>query len=509
MSKLLKSHEKIYNNYQEFTQTNNPKFLLNSIEEFEKISAEEDIAKLLNRSTVSNLNEYSKILTLIAQSYIDYAFAQREQLAFKDAQNYLSKADECYDLIIKTVAKIPPSNLGELSDSNTEAIFYSHKIDFLKAQMKLFFIKKAMQGNYSAEKINAALKSTVRACDTFEGILRRQYRNRSYEIFGVNDALYGSIEQERNEATALLSEIRATKKTPENKSHSSPKSKSSQRKKRRLEESEEKPDTGAQESTETLISTNAPQPVIIAPPIVLTEDIVPAPMDESGLELLSTTALSFFSSMKGNETSEKSQPPRPPSRNLNTFWTPSANPISDSKRCLELINAWHSYFSSSNSHGAQQRTSALVLEKFGQTLLLAALELQQKSTIFGEKKINPALRLAIPIFFKCAQLTVNRNPYDNLRGLSMKYADLLASFVPASLVEVIEPYEYLERIHKTLSREPSLIHTLNASVEDLVQSVFNALAENCSYQDYQTVNESCCNTFKEATLQLERDRQFN
>ncbi|ASQ46607.1 hypothetical protein [Legionella clemsonensis] len=514
MSRLLKSHKKIYNNYQEFEKTKNPQFLLKNIEEFERISSEENIPRILQKSTIPNLDTYSKILILVAQSYIDYAFITKEQFSLKEkeAQEYLSKAKKCYQFFINTVAKIPPFSLGELTSTNTEVIFYSHKIDFFKAKMRLSFVKNSMQGNYSAEKISSALKEIIETYDAFEQMLLQKYRHHSYGIFGINDALFTSIKEGRDEAENLLSAIKPAKRVLEEKSPSSSKPKHTVKRRRVKEKQKQEETTEIQESTETADFSNNFSPVIIDPPIVSPGELVSvAREEESGLSVLSTAAMSFFLPVKESHLPEKPQtpPPAPSKSLLSTFWTPPPNANSDSQQCWSKINDWsRHYFLSLNKNVSEQEKIALTLEKFAQTLLLAALELQQKSSSFGQQKINPALHLSVQIFHRCAQLsTKNSNPYINLRVLSKQYAELLASFVPHSSMRDIEEYEYLEHIQKNLRKLPSLIRTLNVNTEDLVNATFKVLADNCTPEDYQTVNTTCSETFDKATSSLKRDAE--
>ncbi|CEK10031.1 hypothetical protein [Legionella hackeliae] len=502
MSNLVALLNTVYTNYMRFTETNDSKHLLENIKAFQKIS-QKDIAKELKEAHISELEECNKTLILVAQSYIEYAFLKKEKLPSSKLDICLNHAQRCYEYVINAARKIPPYNLGAIGPQNTEAIYYTHKIKFLRAKLDLFSINIKMQSTYDAAEVSSALKAVLEACDTFKAEIDRNYRYVSYkEDFGINEALFNSIKQTREEAQSLLSKANDYKKEKRrsetlSSDKSSAHKKTSQRKKAKHAPTEE-PKVSQNEVDPSPSSFVPPPNQVIAPTIAITSTTCTSE-DWSSLEALMKAA-------SEDTPIPPVQSPKPAYATLSysSFWA-HLDPNQDSKRCLGLMKNWiKAYFPKQRICPSQGGQDARVLEKLAQGLLLAAQQLQQESNIYGQKHSNPALQLAVQLLYRSTELaSVNDRQFsEDLTDLSVRYSSILINFIQHTPGRVLSDEDYLQHLHRVLGKTPALIKTSHTPVEEIVKLVFLALEKSCSAQDYNLVKEVVFNAFNQATTEL-------
>ncbi|KTC81597.1 hypothetical protein [Legionella brunensis] len=533
MSKLTQLFKKAQSNYDNYLKRDNVDGLEETIKAFEKISQSE-LNATLKKATLTELQNCNEVLFLIAKSYTAYAFAKQKELSYTDAVDSLTKANQCYQDITNYIAKIPPFSLPlDLGRQNTEAEFYKHKMKFEQAKMEQFFIKHKMTGAYDAEKAYEALQNIATAYSTFQRVLEKSYKYISYKIdFGINDELTNSIKDELSEARTLLAQAKNKKskrradETPTSKKNDNGNTQKKRRLRQRVIIEEES------EQIESLSSINHSKeeedtyeiPASEQEKRQATSESLPTAMELSqsqpvplqGLDLLSTLAMSFFAPPQNvssplprmSSTLENSITAQPQLENTNVFWNQNSTHIKDSQECNRLLNEWSLiYFNSLSTPVSEKDNQALTLERLGHALLLAAARLQKESQFFGQQKINPALRIAVQLLSRSAELSTKHfNPELTMKELSAQYAPLLKAF--ANPGRQLYNLEYLQHLRRQVYKESLLINTREASVTDIVTASFKALANTCFGKDYEIVRDTCFEALLSATYALSKNNHI-
>ncbi|WED42099.1 hypothetical protein [Legionella cardiaca] len=562
MSKLTNLLESTRRNWEIYHTSGKVEALLANIEKFEKIS-ERALKGILKTATSFEMTECNEVLLLVAQSYTNYAFAHIQALSSDKAQEYLSKAEQCYHYVTQYTGMLPPFSVSrELVWQNTEAELYKHKIKFQQAQMQLHFIKEQMQTPYDAREMRQALQNVTRAYSTFRQVLARSYKDQVYQQkFNLDERLQSSIAEGLEQAKALLSQIDQRELSGinstinRNDDRNGTKEKTRRLKKHRAlpptaeldsvpeigiaekEKKEETPVITSQKeqsismerdlssidytATGFGLQTEEEEEVIPTDMEISTKTITPTRMELSSspnrpeeLVYLSFIA-STFSPQPISQPSIPSSEPTVLSETStlarSTFWTPLPNHERDSEEGYRLLNEWKSvYFSRLRHTVSGQEEKSLILEKLAHALLFAAIQLQRDSTLFRGQKMNPALRLAVQFFMKSTELVTTSNPAPKMEELSQAYAELLAPFINHSLGRNLEPHAYLQHLNRQIIKErlPSLIST-RQDVNAIIRDTFSVLASQCTTTDYDLIKGAFYNTLTAATRRLTQKQNAN
>lgn len=202
-----------------------------------------------------------------------------------------------------------------------------------------------------------------------------------------------------------------------------------------------------------------------------------------------------------------------------TFWTTPLNPARDSKECMRILSIWESaYFSildfNRDEEIAAKDKKSLTLEKLGQIMLIAAKGLLENSEEFRAKNINPAIRLAVQLLIKSAEIYQDRLVKPNelplnftwenkfhlaIERLSVRYKDLLTPFIDGAYIESEDSLYLL--MHQFRSHG-SLINIHGCSIEETVNLLFDALSKKLPADDYVKVKKECIFAFEQAARRI-------
>ncbi|KTD23578.1 Uncharacterised protein [Legionella lansingensis] len=519
MPSLIKLFRKVHDNYEKYLSNGDLNALENSIRLYEKIQ-ERDIQRNLQKANVFELEGCNNVLFLVAKTYTAYVFAKRNELTSKQINRILSKATKCYNFISHYVEQIPPFSLPkELGQQNTAAQFYKRKMRFHQAEMKLFFIKKQSLDDASAT-LASDLNTIIAICSKFKKLIKDSYRDPYLrEALNIDDELIGSIDHELEEARELLGQISLENTASSSSNITSMEIENSDESKGKAKAPHAPEDEDfIHELEEDLPSSSASISELAQDTDVSSREIpsyeAPTNMQsESGLEILSTLALNFLplnlesmsipKEIMIVETSPFST--QPSTTSSSDFSAQPAQWTNDSDECCRLLDNWSELYFAHQEDIGEQMKKALIFEKLAHILLLAAGKLQQSSLIFQGKNLNPAMHLGVQFLLKSVELAVN-TPYAATAArekLSRRYAELLKPFtIVPFLKETLHSNQYLTNIGRRLAREERLIDLNHTTINAAVTNVFEALAQKCSSEDYETIKQICFESIKSASNRL-------
>lgn len=146
MSRLTQIHKKIRTNFNAYLSDKRKiELLAENIELFEEIPVSY-LNEFFKRAPVFAFAENNEVLLTTAHSYIHYSFENKENMSLDELIVLLNKANACFQRIINSYQLLLPTLLStEHSDHILIANFGLHKIKFLRAEMRLFLLKKKQQ----------------------------------------------------------------------------------------------------------------------------------------------------------------------------------------------------------------------------------------------------------------------------------------------------------------------------------------------------------------------------
>ncbi|KTD73588.1 hypothetical protein [Legionella tucsonensis] len=489
MSRLTQIHKKIRTNFNAYLSDKRKiELLAENIELFEEIPVSY-LNEFFKRAPVFAFAENNEVLLTTAHSYIHYSFENKENMSLDELIVLLNKANACFQRIINSYQLLLPTLLStEHSDHILIANFGLHKIKFLRAEMRLFFIEK--EATNEIQNITIKRKELTNIIDEytlFHSILDNQYKDPFLrERLSINSKLLFSIQEGLGQARNLLNVLPQRKSQKrylpgtisENKFSTQVGIDSSKvkRKKQEVKKNNKSSSLSLNQSQQMHSeSGNSYEGNDLA--ILSAAAVEMAPMgithDESEM---------IFPSMFDPDVVPQflwSQPPVPKS-------------VEDSKKFLIEFKKWaHVYFNTKSDFPEIEKTGKC-LEKIAHSLLYAAVTLQKESSVFKGEKCNPVVQKAIQLLLytseKGAQSTLEA--VEKLKNLSMTYAALLKPFIRSFLH--LESEKYISHLRMQLaSGNYSNISFLGLEAQEIVERLFKLFETELTDEDYDKVMKCC------------------
>lgn len=476
-----------------------------------------ELKENLTETSSFELDKDIEALLIVAKSYTEYALAKRNKLGQSRCLALLSRAYNCYSLASEQIDLVPPFSFNKtLGVQNTEANFYKHKTKFIMAKMDLFFIRKQIDSSeIDLKSMENSLQEVINEYSTFQETLKRDYKDPSLQAtFSINRRFLTSITKELEEANGLISKLKKMKKR-----------KASQEQMSLIKtetdiviETGVTNDESSKMEQKDLEKEVRPKPAKRRKKVILmddneeSEEMVPAPKPD-----LATSYQQMHFQMVPPSIVETlpdlsdplSQLARPPSslfrtlpallgRSQDTLFTPIPvhQHTKDAKECFSALTDWQEAFKATKTHLSDAVLKSYALEKLGYAMLLAAGVLLEKSEPFKSKDTNPALRIAVRLFSKAAEL-FSIDPAKNARTLSNRYSELFIIFTKES-----DSTKHLSLLHKRYYKHGNRSGIHGLTVEETVTRLYEDLEALCSPEDYKLIKEDCANTLKRATEKL-------
>ncbi|VEB36907.1 hypothetical protein [Legionella cherrii] len=475
MSKLTKILKKIQTNLNNYLA--DPKqvdLLAENIGLFEEIP-NSYLRKLYKKVSAFDLLENNQALLTMAFSYIHYALAKKNNSKnLNDLLNLCSKASACFQKIINYTAILPPSLLNkEHSEHLLIANFQLHKIKFLQAEMRLFFILKNNLQNSSSER--EELTDIIAEYTHFKKILAKRYKDRILrEQLSIDSTLLDSIQEGLKSARNLLDSPPPQQTAKRyhletDDSHADTEHLSDAKKKK-----DDTRDQTSASSSESRHFENEDTPEL------------------SGLELLSTTATDIASMMMDDEQINVSSMPQPNlAPQIHLPQPILAKATEGSKLFLNEFKKWADAYFYSRTEYSEGKKAEKSLAKIAHTLLFAAMNLKQESSVYKGKQFNPAIQMAVQLFLlasgKDAETAIEAT--EKLRGLSKEYSILLKPFV-RSFVHTPSPEKFILHLRMQFSTEnQSSVSFLGLELQDIIEKLFKYFETVLTVDDYERVTQ--------------------
>ncbi|WP_392537436.1 hypothetical protein [Legionella sp. 227] len=494
MSKLTKILKKIHTNLNNYlADTNQVDLLAENIEQFEEIS-NSYLRKLYKKVSAFDLLENNQALLTIASSYIHYALAQKNNI--KNLDNLLSlysKASACFQRIINSTELLPPALLNkEQSEHLLIAHFQLHKIKFLQAEMRLFFILKNNLQNSSS--VREEIKDIIAEYTQFNKILTKRYKDRILrEQLSIDSTLLDSIQEGLKSARNLLD--------------SPPPQQTAKR--HHLETDDSHADTEDLSDTKKKKADKMVQTSASSSESIHFENGNTL-LELSGLELLSTAATEIAPMMMDDNPILVSSMPEPSPVPQILWPQPIAKAREDSEMFLTEFKKWaEAYFYSRGEYSDGKRAEKS-LAKMAHSLLFAAMKLQQESSVYKGKPFNPAIQMAVQLFLlasaKDAQTTLEAS--EKLKSLSKEYSILLKPFV-RSFIHTPPPEKFILHLRMQFSENQSSVSFLGLEIEDVIEKLFKYLETVLTVEDYERVTQCATDCLIKAYDRLVEQNSFS
>ncbi|CAM2993873.1 Uncharacterised protein [Legionella steigerwaltii] len=521
MSILTNIYKKVLTNFNTYlADPKQVKLLAANIKLFEKIP-DSDLRKIFKRASAFDVVENNRVLLIIADSYIQYALENKKNTNLDDLLVLLNKAADCFQRTIDTNESLPPALLSEEhSEQLLIANFQLQKIKLLKADMRLFFIEKEIKSNsQDTTSIRKELRSIIHEYNNFKKILNKSYKDPILrEQLSIDNDLLNYIDKGFKLAKKLFDTTAAQQTTKRYHTNTAPVVDFDEDEEMEaLSKTKKKKQDTSNNQTSASNSTNT------------NSENGTTPFELSGLEILSTAALDIAPMViTHNDNVMVLHMPEPmaltyddnimalpmsePNLGVQTFGTQPhlSQSAEDSKKFLNEFNKWaHAYFYTRDEYSEAQRTEKS-LEKIAHSLLFAAINLKKESSVFKDKRFNPAIQMALQLFsLACAKETQTAyEANEKLNGLSKTYAPLLKPFV-RSLLRT-PPEKFISHLRLQFSTESQAnISFLGLELQEIIEKLLKHLETVLTSDDYAKVTKCCLDCLIQAHDRLmEHHSQF-
>ena len=493
MSRLTKLHKKILTNFNTYiSDAEQIKLLAANISLFEEIP-DSYLKKLFKRISAFDLLQNNQVLLIVADSYIQYALENKNTTNLNDLLILLNKAAGCFQRIINANESLPPALLNqEHSEQLLIAKFQLHKIKFLEAEMRLFFIEKEIKNNsQNIAWVRRELREILNEYTYFKRTLAKYYKDSTLRSqLSINDTLLHSIDEGFTLAKNLLDNLPP------------------QTTKRRQLEAVPVDDGKADENTEDLSQAkrNKKDTSDNQTSTSNTENSNPS-SELTGLDLLSAY-VAEVAPMELNDENTMVPPMSEPNFTPQIFWTqPPSKSTTDSRKFLTEFNQWSSAYFHTRSDYSDAKKTKKALEKIAHALLFAAIKLQKESSIFKDQQFNPAIQIAVQLFsLACVkEAKTTSEATEKLGQLSKTYAPLLRPFV-RSFFHKTSPEKFISHLrNQFMAISQTNVSCLGLEPQELVEQLFKHLETVLTADDYEKVTQCCLDCVTQAHMRLEHN----
>ncbi|MCW8410318.1 hypothetical protein OQJ13_15160 [Legionella sp. PATHC035] len=476
MSKLTKILKKIQTNLDNYladpTQLD---LLAENIGLFEEIP-NSYLRKLYKKVSAFDLLDNNQALLTMASSYIHYAIAKKNNSQNLDnLLNLCNKASACFQRIINSTAILPPSLLTkEHSEHLLIANFQLHKIKFIQAEMRLFYILK--NNLQSSSSVREDLTDIIAEYTHFNKVLAKRYKDRILrEQLSIDSTLLDSIQEGLKSARNLLDSPppqQTAKRYHVETDDSYADTEDLSNPKKKKDHTKDQSSASSSESRHFETENTS--------------------FDLSGLELLSTAATDIASMMVEEVHVQVSTMQQPNLAQEILLPQPIlAQNTEGSQMFLTEFKKWADAYFYSRTEYSDGKRAEKSLAKIAHSLLFAAMNLQQESPVYKGKQFNPAIQMAVQLFLlasgKDAETALEAT--EKLRGLSKEYSILLRPFV-RSFVHKPSPEKFILHLRMQFASEnQSSVSFLGLELPDVIEKLFKHFETVLTVDDYERVTQ--------------------
>ncbi len=490
MSKLTQIHKKILANLNDYLSDKKKiELLAANIELFEEISVSY-LNKLFKELSVFDFGKNNHALLIIAASYLHYACENKENKSLNDLIILLNKANNCLQRVLDSYSMLPPT---QLNDEHAEhlliANFQLHKVKFLKAEIRLFFIEKEVKNDLqNTTLIRKNLIHIIDECVHFQGILEQQYKDSLLrEKLLINNELLHSIQEKLAQAKNLLDELPQQQTSKRHLSATLLDDKFATRE--NIEDTSKikrkKPNVKTKSKSSAASSTQSQQ---------INSDDGSITSRWNDLVTLSTAAAEVTPMVTHDEhVSILPSMPHPVTA-PQIFWSQPTLPQSaeDSNKFLTELKKWANVYFDIKHYYSEDKKARKSLEKIAHSLLLAAVTLQQESSVFKGQQFNPVIQTAVQLllFISGKGVQSTTEAIETLNELSKSYAPLLKPFIRTFIH--VAPEKLISHLRMQFaSKGPSNISFLDLETQEIVEQLFKHFETLLTADDYEKVTKCC------------------
>lgn len=503
--------------------TSNTDILKEIVKLFDSLSARR-LEKSLEKASITDLELWGDILSISAYAMTTLA-KEDNTLPKKEQLELLRRAELCYKLVIASLKKIPPTSLTSiLGECNTNAVFYSLYTAYLQKKVEFFMIKSQLE---KGEEPRNFKKSLERIANTFklfhtkllndykDPVLSNKYRIDAHFLENLTTNIEDIEKLQKNfpsRKRKVVSED--TGQRPARRTEAAP---TYRRKKARREDSPVQENSvlsgeleGSSENTRIIAVNERPEKTLpLKKRKRLREEF--QSLSSTHSEYVGEEPEETSSTDTSIPTGEYSQTKISFSA-YSMFRTPELTTSSSSSSSTETVNTdiqetnqkikrWVD-FQCQMKPLSKTAKNTLILEKLGQSFLIAASNIPQEE----RASINPAFPLGVRLLMRAAERLNKDDSNERARILSKRYYELLARFIAEDKVSSIPATEALFHIHLRLHRSRQQINLLQSSSEGLVEAIFKQLKKDFPdiYPQVKATVDDCLDKASKRLEQQER-----